>query len=82
MDYFKRDGGMDTDSSQLRPHLKALIHCIRKFPFETNSSRRDIICRFRPDRNAKKAELLLIVFKNMYISLIYLKMSDKIKAIC
>ena len=49
---------MDADSSRLRPHSKTLIHRIRKFPFETNGSRRDIICRFRPGRNAKKAELL------------------------
>ena len=52
---FRRDGGMDADSSRLRPHSKALIHRIRKFPFETNGSRRDTICRFRLDRNAKKA---------------------------
>ena len=29
--------------------LENLIHRIRKFPFGTNGSRRDTICRFRPD---------------------------------
>ena len=35
----------------LSPHSEALIHRIRKFPFGTNGSRMDTICRFRPDRN-------------------------------
>ena len=49
---FRRDGGMDADSSRLRPHSKALIHRIRKFPFKTNGSRRDTLCHFRPEVNA------------------------------
>ena len=58
---FRRDGGMDADSSRLRPHSKALIHRIRKFPFGTNGSRRDTICRFRPDVTKPPAVPLLFV---------------------